>query len=174
MPVMQSQQSQQLCTHMKIIKPIRATRTYKQRLVSGPAAVFPLLCPVREADWIEGWNPPLVISLSGVAEPDCVFTTSSEPIDAVWYITRHEPSAGLVEMLKITPDVTACRLTIQLRAAGDGSEVDITYSHTSLGPEGDKFVASFTEDFYRQFMQDWESRINHYLRHGKALGAADG
>ena len=159
---------------MKIIKPIRATRTYTQQLVAGPATVFPLLCPVREADWIEGWNPQLVVSLTGVAEPDCVFTTSSEAINAVWYITRHEPSAGFVEMLKITPNVTACRLTIQLRAAGVGSEADITYSHTSLGPEGDKFVASFTEDFYRQFMQNWESRINHYLRHGKALLAADG
>lgn len=158
---------------MKIVKPVRATRTYTQRLVAEPAAVFPLLCPVREADWIEGWDPPLVISSSGFAEADCVFTTSAEPINAVWYITRHEPSSGFVEMLKITPNVTACRLTIQLRATGVVSEADITYSHTSLGPEGDKFVASFTEDFYRQFMQDWESRINHYLRHGRTLRAAD-
>jgi hypothetical protein len=159
---------------MKIVKPVRATRTYTQRLIAGPDAVFPLLCPVREADWIEGWDPPLVVSSSGVAEPDCVFTTSAEPIDAVWYITRHEPEAGFVEMLKITPNVTACRLTIKLRAAGGGCEADITYSHTSLGPEGDAFVASFTEAFYRKFMQDWESQINHYLLHGTALRAAGG
>jgi len=159
---------------MKIVTPVRATRTYTQRLVAGPDAVFPLLCPVREADWIEGWNPPLVISSSGFAERDCVFTTSAEPVDAVWYITRHEPDAGFVEMLKITPNVTACRLTIQLRATGVECEADITYSHTSLGPDGDNFVASFTEDFYRQFMQDWESRVNHYLRHGKALRVAGG
>jgi hypothetical protein len=159
---------------MKIINPIRATRTYTQRLVAQPDAVFPLLCPVREADWIEGWNPHWVISSSGFAEPDCVFTTSAEPIDAVWYVTRHEPCTGFVEMIKITPNVTACRLTIQLRATGGGSEADITYSHTSLGPDGDKFVASFTEDFYRQFMQDWESRLNDYLRHGTARRAAGG
>lgn len=159
---------------MKIVKPVRATRTYTQRLVARPEAVFPLLCPVREADWIEAWNPPLVISSSGLAERDCVFTTSAQPVDAVWYITRHEPDTGFVEMLKITPTLTACRLTIQLRAAGAGSEADITYSHTSLGPDGDKFVAAFTEDSYRQFMQDWESRINHYLRHGTALRAAGG
>jgi hypothetical protein len=157
---------------MKIIKPIRATRTYTQRLVAPPEAVFALLCPVREADWIEGWNPPLVISASGFAEPDCVFMTSAEPTDAIWYVTRHEPGTGLVEMLKITPNVTACRLTIRLRASGAGSEADITYSHTSLGPRGDEFVASFTEEFYSRFMQDWESRLNHYLRHGQALRAA--
>ena len=37
---------------MNITKPKRVTRTYTQRLVAEPAAVFPLLCPVREADWI--------------------------------------------------------------------------------------------------------------------------
>lgn len=159
---------------MKIVKPVRVTRTYTQRLVAAPAAVFPLLCPVREADWIEGWDPPLVVSSSGVAEDDCVFTTAAEPIDAVWYITRHEPAANCLEMLKITPTVTACRLTIQLRAAAGGCEADITYSHTSLGPAGDRFVASFTEEFYRRFMQDWEQRLNHYLRHGVALKATGG
>jgi hypothetical protein len=155
---------------MKIVKPIRATRTYTQHLVAGPQAVFPLLCPVREADWIEGWDPALVVSSSGVAEPDCVFITSAVPTDAIWYITRHEPDAGFVEMVKITPAVTACRLRIQLRSTDGGSEADITYSHTSLGPDGDAFVAAFTEESYRKFMYDWESRINH-LRYGTPLRA---
>jgi len=159
---------------MKIVAPNRVTRTYTQRLVAPPDAVFPLLCPVREADWIPGWDPLLVISASGLAEPDCVFITSSRPSDALWYITRHEPQARLVEMIRVTPAVTACRLTIRLRPADAGCEADITYSHTSLGPQGDEFVASFTEDFYRQFMQEWESKLNHYLRHGTALPAESG
>jgi hypothetical protein len=71
-------------------------------------------------------------------------------------------------MIKITPGVTACRLSIQLRAAPGGADADVTYSHTSLGPEGDAFVSAFTEEHYRQFMQDWESRLNHFLRHGVA------
>jgi hypothetical protein len=157
---------------MQLAKPNRVTRTYTQRLVAEPARVFPLLCPVREAEWIEGWDPPLVITASGVAEPDCVFTTGAAPRQAVWYVTRHEPAAWLVEMIKITPDVTACRLTIRLRPAAGGSEAEVTYSHTSLGAEGDAFVASFTEDFYRNLMQDWEARLNHYLRHGSALRAS--
>ena len=155
--------------HMNITKPKRVTRTYTQQLVAEPSAVFPLLCPVREADWIDGWDPISVIAQSGVAERDCVFVTAASPNDAVWYITRHERDNGFVEMLKITPHVTACRLTIQLRPVATGSEASITYTHTSLGPEGDAFVASFTDEYYRQFMQDWEARINHYLVHGSAL-----
>ena len=151
---------------MKISPPLRVTRTYTQHLVAEPAKVFPLLCPVREADWIEGWDPVVVFTYSGIAEQDCVFVTAAQPDNAVWFITRHEPEKGFVEMLKITPDVTACKLTIQLRPVQGGSEADVTYAHTSLGPEGDAVVNAFTEAYYEQFMRDWEKRINHYLTHG--------
>lgn len=106
---------------MRVTTTNRVTRTYKQRLVAPPAEVFPLLCPVREADWIEGWDPIAVFTDSGVAEPDCVFITAATPHNAVWFITRHEPAAGFVEMLKITPEVTACKLMIQLQAVRDGT-----------------------------------------------------
>lgn len=157
---------------MQIRPPNRVTRSYVQRLSASPARVFPLLCPVREADWIEGWDPNLVITESGVAEPDCVFVTAAEPADAIWVITRHEPDR-LVEMLKISPGVTVCRLTIALRAAGAGCEAEVTYRHTSLGPAGDAFVAGFTEAHYVDFMRSWERRLNHYLVTGRALAAGD-
>jgi len=156
---------------MRVMKPNRITRVYTQRLVAPPFRVFPLLCPVREADWLDGWDPPAVFSESGVAEPDCVFLTEASPGHAIWYITRHEPANGFVEMIKITPAVTACRLTIQLRPAAGGSEATISYSYTSLGIAGDAFVASFTEEHYRQFMRDWEERINHHLSDGTLLRA---
>src|SRR5688572_11589804 len=115
---------------MKIVAPNRVAHTYTQSLLGDPASVFPLLCPVREADWIEGWDPVFVASHSGVAELDCVFMTAAEPKNAIWYITRHEPN-HFVEMLKITPEMTACKLTIEVRATLDGSQATITYMHTS-------------------------------------------
>ena len=157
---------------MNVVKPQRVEHVYTQRLAGAPQDVFPLLCPVREADWITGWDPLLVVSGSGLAETDCVFVTSSLPSNAVWYITRHEPGAGFVEMLKITPGVTACLVRIQVRATVEGSEADVSYCHTSLGPEGDAFVASFTREHYVAFMRDWEARMNHFLRHGVALPEA--
>ena len=155
---------------MNIQPPTRAMHSYVQHLVAGPERVFPLLCPVREADWIEGWAPLQVISAGGRAEHDCVFVTAAEPADAIWYITRHEAGAGFVEMLKITPGVTACRLSIQLLATTRGCDATVTYLHTSLGtPAGDAFIAAFTADYYGQFMRDWEDRLNHYLATGEAL-----
>ena len=159
---------------MLILPPVRAAHTYTQHLAAPPEAVFPLLCPVREAEWIREWAPTRVISASGVAERDCVFVTADDEDDAdgdeaVWYVTRHEPASGFVEMLKITPAVTAYRLTIQLRPADEGCTAEIGYQHTSLGPRGDAFVAEFTAEAYRSFMTEWEERLNHYLRHGSAL-----
>ena len=67
-------------------------------------------------------------------------------------------------MLKIVTGVTACRLEIQLTANGDQCFADVTYSHTSIGPAGDKFVAGFTADHYLKFMQAWEKELNHFLK----------
>ena len=41
---------------MRVSKPNRVTRTLAQHLVAVPSNVFPLLCPVREADWIDDWD----------------------------------------------------------------------------------------------------------------------
>ena len=159
---------------MNIQRPNRVIRTYTQRLCAVTGRVFPLLCPVREAEWLERWNPLAVITQSGVAETDCVFSTPASPQNAVWYITRHEPETALVEMIKVTPEVTACKLRIQLTEVPGGCEALITYLHTSLGPAGDAFITAFTEEHFMGFMQDWEARLNHFLRTGQQLSGSLG
>lgn len=154
---------------MRISAPNRVTKTYTQQLSASPDRVFPLLCPVREADWIPGWDPIDVWTESGVAEAGCVFTTEAEDQVAVWYVTRHEPNLGEVEMIRITPGVTVCRLEIELSPSALGTDARVTYSHTSLGPAGDAFIAAFTDEYYTEFMQEWELRLNHYLETGRRL-----
>lgn len=157
---------------MNVHKPNRVARTYTQHLAGDASRVFSLLCPVREAEWIDGWEPLLVLSESGVAEPDCVFVTQDIPCDAVWYVTRHEPDRRLVEMLKIVPELTVCKLTIEVVPAAAGCAATITYCHTSLGPPGDALIDSFSQENYERFMRDWEGRMNHFLTHGEALRKA--
>ena len=127
---------------------------------------------MREADWIEGWSPGLVVSTSGFAERDCVFTTADANGDAIWYVTEHDPERRHLQMIKIVPGVTACRLVIDVAPAAAGSAASVRYTHTSLGPAGDAVVADFTAEAYRLFMDAWELRLNHYLRHGTRLADA--
>ena len=47
---------------MKITKPKRVGHTYIQKIKAIPSIVFPLLCPNREVDWVNGWLPDEIIS----------------------------------------------------------------------------------------------------------------
>jgi hypothetical protein len=95
--------------------------------------------------------------------------TPGDPTDAIWYVTRHEPGNWLVEMVKITPGITACRIIIRLHPSGRGCNAVVTYSYTSLSPKGTEIVESITEDYYCQFMRAWETELNYYLSTGRKL-----
>lgn len=156
---------------MRIRPPTRVTHTYAQHLDGPPAAVFPLLCPVREMDWVSGWVPTDVHTESGVAERDCVFTTTDAtadgPREATWVITEHNPASGRVEMLKVTPGFLVTRIAIVVRARGEtGSTADVTYAYTALNPAGEAHVRSRTAEVYAAFMRDWEAEMNTHLRTG--------
>jgi hypothetical protein len=63
------------------------------RLDAPPDRIFPLLCPVREYDWIPTWSCDMIYSESGVAENDCVFATAfpEEGPRESWVVVRYEP-----------------------------------------------------------------------------------
>ena len=131
---------------MNIVKPHRVTRRYTQQLNAPPDQVFPLLCPVRESEWVNGWHPRLVATESGLAELDCVFVTPSGPQEAIWVITRYEPATHLIEIVKVIPGIVVGKIVIQLAVAPGGSKAEISYGFTALGPDGDRVVNEFTQD----------------------------
>ena len=152
---------------MELSSPVRVSRTYIQSLIAAPEKVFPLLCPVREMEWVNNWNPRLVISISGLVEPDCVFVMPDEPNDSIWVVTQWNPDLFLVEFLKVTPGFTVGKIDIQLREKEGQTLAEITYCFTALSLEGSEFVNQFTEDYYESFMKEWESEMNHFLETGK-------
>jgi hypothetical protein len=155
----------------------RVVRSYTQHIEAPPARVFPLLCPVREADWLEGWGDTLemVHSLSGLAEDGCVFRTRvpGRP-ETVWIITRHDPAQGIVEFQRVTTGLVATRLRIEVEAGAEASStVRITYTFTPLSPDGRAFVAkNHSEVAFRNDMAWWQDSMNHWLRSGEMLHAA--
>lgn len=151
---------------MQIIPPYRASHTYTQHLIGRPDQVFPLLCPVRECEWVNGWHPRLVISSSGVAEQDCVFATGPQTSESIWVVTAYEPPAHIA-FLKFTPAESVARITIRLRAEGAAmSLAEITYAYTAVSERGRRVVDAFTAEHYESFMREWEAELNHFLRTG--------
>jgi hypothetical protein len=158
--------------------PRRVKHNFTQSIKGTPEQVFPLLCPVRETDWIPGWTTDWVISNSGVAEQDCIFQTPPRPgageAASIWVITRHDAEAFEVEMFKVTPEFTVGKLQISLSAQGEaGTNATISYEFTSLGPLGDTYLEGFTAQWYEEFMQVWEKQMNHYLETGELIPAPD-
>jgi hypothetical protein len=156
---------------MNIVKPHRVTRSYTQSLVAPADQVFPLLCPVREAEWVNGWHPRLVVSSSGLVEPDCVFVTAAGPQDAIWMVTLHDPERHRLEIVKVIPGIVVGKIVIGLADADGGSRAEISYSFTSLGPDGDRVVREFTQEHFDEFMVLWETELNHFLTTGERLPA---
>ena len=153
---------------MLIHPPIRVSHTYRQSLDGTPGDVLPLLCPVREAEWVPGWDPRLVLSSSGFVERDCIFLTpdsaAGPDAEAIWTVLEFDREGGRVEMLKVTPGFLVVRLSIVLHPRDGGSHADVTYAYTALGPDGEAFVRSRTAEAYAEFMRGWEGALNAYLR----------
>ena len=162
---------------MKPVESGRIVRSYTQRIEARAEAVFPLLCPVREGEWLEGWNDQveMVHSDSGVAEEGCVFRTRvpGRP-ETIWTVTRHDPVERVVEFFRVTTGLLATRLRIAVEPLADGSSsVHVAYTFTPLGPAGRAFVKeSHSEEAFRHDMAWWEDSMNHWLRSGRILRAA--
>jgi hypothetical protein len=155
---------------MKVVEPFRVTRTYVQKLQASPEEVFPLLCPVRETEWVDGWDPLVVYSRCGLAEPDSVFLTGNEEPDSVWVITNRDSDNFEMEIIKVTPWTTVAKITISLRQSEQsGTDATVTYTYTALSEAGKDFINNYTESFYAEFMRYWETRINDYLSSKEAL-----
>lgn len=152
---------------------MQITKTYSQINAGSPAQVFPLLCPVREHDWIDGWEAEVIHSQSGLAEQGCVFVTpGAHEHHAVWYVTQHDAVDFSLEMVRVTPEVEVTKLNIKLEPLGeDKTESTITYQYTPLSAMREEYLRTNLDDDFQQQMKYWEKAINYYLRTGEKLGA---
>jgi hypothetical protein len=149
---------------MQILEPVRVKRSYTQKLRGKPADVFPLLCPVREREWAEGWNPIAVYSGSGLAERDCIFTTGEEKPESFWVITDFDPLNYRLEIVKVTPGMTVARINIHMVEDGSGNtDAEVVYLYTAISREGEGFVRGYSQEFFDGFMQFSESALNIFL-----------
>ncbi len=141
-----------------------------QRVAAPPAAVFPLLCPVREFDWIPEWDCRLVYTASGLAEPGCVFQTDRAADGGLdtWVISRHEPPLR-IGFVRINP-LRAIQYDIRLEPVGDDSTILVWKQViTALSDEGDSHVAALLEADFVAGIEKLEELMNRYLESNRAI-----
>ncbi len=96
-------------------KGIQQTQSYTQINNGNIEQVFPLLCPVREKDWLDGWEYKMIHSKSGLIEKDCVFSTpNTGKLETIWQVTQYDKLNYKIEFLKLTPTENVVKINIQL------------------------------------------------------------
>ncbi|MDD1728195.1 MAG: hypothetical protein LUQ50_03885 [Methanospirillum sp.] len=140
-------------------------------LVSPKDQVFPLLCPERECDWVDGWEYDMIHSKSGYAEPGCIFR-SRLPYEGecVWIMTDYVPDQ-YIKIIKICPGLFLLEWSFNLKEHSvreddvETSRTDLTmmYTMTGLSSEGNEFVATAIDQTVPPMMDWLEKSLNHYL-----------
>jgi hypothetical protein len=162
---------------MTEFKSLRVAHEYTQTHPVSPEKVFPLLCPVREAEWVPDWQYRLIYSDSGVAELGCIFTTpntqSGAAPETTWITTEYDPAAFRIAFVWINPGLVAAEIRIQLEAnSGGDTRSHIRYRYTGLSPGGNREVERYDRKWFERKMRGWESAINHYLRTGRKMDSS--
>jgi len=149
----------------------RLVKEYVYNIDAAPEKVFPLLCPVREYDWIEGWSCELIHSESGVAENNCVFKTTFPDLgEATWVVSRYDKESFIIEFVIVYPDAIAEKLDIALEAGeGGGSVIRWTRTYTGLSEKGNRLIEHFGDEMIDSRMAWLNESLNHYCSTGKKL-----
>ena len=137
------------------IKGIPKTLNFTQLNTGSIEEVFPLLCPVREKDCLDGWDYRMIYSSSGLIEKDCVFTTLHHgKFNTVWHLTQYDKVNYRIEFIRVTPSENVVKINIQLeRVNKQETNAFISYQYTALSVEQNRFIETDLEKSFLKSMK---------------------
>lgn len=156
---------------MSTFRAKRVVRSFTQELCAPASKVFPLLCPVREYDWIDGWSCELIHSESGFAEKNCVFRTNLHGDgERTWVVSHYDPERFEIGFVVMAKSSLILNFDITVKDRGDGT-ANATWTNvaTALNEQGNDLVEAFTDDVFAARIKFLEGALNHYLQTGAML-----
>jgi len=146
-------------------------RSYQQTLQGKKEEIFPLLCPVREKEWLRGWDYNLIYSNSGLAEKGCVFETNNDFGSFQWIMTKYDSTDYEIQFVKFIQNKMIVVIDIELLdGEGDIVYCNIEYSFTAIDDSIiDKMHEGHTIEKFNRHMKFWEDSMNYFLKTGKML-----
>jgi hypothetical protein len=147
----------------------RIVREYRTSLNAKPEQVFPLLCPVREYDWIPQWQCTMIYSRSGAAELGCVFKTDFGDSygTEIWVVSHYETDKKISFVR--TGKIRTTRYEVTLSSENGGTSIQWRQEITGLTREGNNTVESYTDKEFRALMVPLNKMLAHYLQTGAPL-----
>ena len=160
---------------MSMFKPVRITKETQLHISAEPHRVFPLLCPVREYEWIGNWRCRMLYSQSGVAENNCVFETDFAHNGGreTWIVSRYETDC-CIEFVRFSAEEKIIKLDIRLTAAEDGgTQLLWRKTFTGLSEAGNRLVRTIAGQQFAPEAVMVEKMLNTFLTTGKMLPYKD-
>jgi hypothetical protein len=127
----------------------------------APAEAFRLFTPRGEEDWVHRWHPQFPAPADDDTEPGTVFETSSHGQHTVWLVTDRQPGRS-ISYARVTPGDYAGTVTVTISAAGQHSEIEVTYQLTPLVGAASEKLREFA-DGYRDYLQSWQDAISAWI-----------
>jgi hypothetical protein len=115
-----------------------------------------LFTPEGERSWVDGWDPRYPAAGADDNQVGTVFVTAGDHGDVVWVVTHvddlerryarfdHRGTVGTVE--------------VSCRAAGDATEVEVTYRLTAMNPDAAADLDRFASG-YDRMLASWQAEI---------------
>jgi len=126
--------------------------------------VFPLLTPIGEKDWVEGWNPEFLHPADGRTEAGMVFRTGHGGETTLWACADFDPDRHRARYCRVVPGSRMGFVTVACRAeAPDRTEVEVTYAMTALAGDAAEALAGLDEAAYARMLDEWQAGIGRLL-----------
>jgi len=151
-----------------MIESKRVQREYAFDVAASPEHIFPLLCPVREREWIKGWSADLVYTASGVAEDHAVFTTDfPDRGRGIWVVSHYDLIGFEIGFAVFYPGMYVERLDVQLTRAQSGkTRTRWRRTYTSLTEDGRRYLERNTGEILDHRMEKQKSELQAYFESG--------
>jgi len=165
-------------THAHPPVPNLVRLAYAHEIAASADRLFPLLCPVREYEWIEGWECELVHTASGLVEEGCVFVTRRPGEGTTtWVTTVHDPAARKLAFVRVTEGRRVVRMALHVEPLGaDRCRLQIAYDVTGVDAAGREEAsrAARTGEPYAAIAEALAEKAERYLTTGRPVGSTPG
>lgn len=139
-------------------------------LPSTTEKVFPLLCPVNEYEWFNGWKCTMVYSESGVAENNCIFYTKTGfPLfkRQVFQVINYEPNENITFLIYINKIATIKFGATLEQLSIDTCKMTVFYKATGLSRFGNFFLRNMGKKEMENNTRNIEMDLVYWLQNNK-------
>ena len=157
-------------SNIKSFQSKRIVSHHVEKINATPEQIFPLLCPIQEYKWIDGWQCEMVYSDSGAIENNCIFKEEkTSPIlfdlstPTYWMTSLYDPEKYRIQFVLLTGTMAVAKIDAEVQNLGEKlSSIAWTFTITSLNDEANKIIGAATEQKAKLILSVLGQSLKHY------------